>query len=259
VPRTSSGVRKSRSGLGLHATGCGTRAALAALAFAPGWGTVCLAVPALFWLLSGLVLAAPSPDEIERAVRTVFEDSEYQTELPLEAEPERVETESTGRSSRSGDVDLEAVSAVGQVVSALWWILAGVAVLFVIGWIVREIPGRRWERAEAAAAPAPPPEDVATEVPDPEALAREGRYAEAVHALLLVILARIRDRLAPSWTSREVLRQVEWRDEVRTELAKLVGAVERSQFGGARVERRHYESCTEHARAVLAALPERRK
>lgn len=71
---------------------------------------------------------------------------------------------------------------------------------------------------------------------DPEQLAAQGRYGEAMHALLLVAIAGLAQRClhppSPSRTSRELIRQLPLRPEAREAFAGLVAAVELNLFGG---------------------------
>jgi hypothetical protein len=68
-----------------------------------------------------------------------------------------------------------------------------------------------------------------------EHFAREGRFAEAIHELLLQALADIRAlhgaALAPSLTSREILREPSLADTARAALRLLIGRVEWTYFG----------------------------
>jgi hypothetical protein len=89
---------------------------------------------------------------------------------------------------------------------------------------------------------------------DADRLAAEGRFAEAMHTLLLQTLAELRSRLAqgfaPSLTSREVARAVSIPDSARLALQGLVGKVEPIYFGNGSAEAADYASC----RAFYSAL-----
>jgi hypothetical protein len=89
---------------------------------------------------------------------------------------------------------------------------------------------------------------------DPAGLAAEGRYMEAVHALLLAAIAllsrRFRLPLPPSRTSRELLRALPLQGAAREAFAGLVGTVERSWFGGAAIGPEEYEASVERFRKV---------
>jgi hypothetical protein len=80
-----------------------------------------------------------------------------------------------------------------------------------------------------------------------DALAAEGRFAEAMHVLLLHALAVIRRRLdepfADSMTSREILRSRQLPDGLRAPLREVVGRVEWSYFGEHPAARDDYAAC----------------
>lgn len=79
-----------------------------------------------------------------------------------------------------------------------------------------------------------------------ENFAREGRFAEAIHELLLQALADIRalhgTALAPSLTSREILREPSLADTARTALRLLIGRVEWTWFGLRAAESADYQA-----------------
>jgi hypothetical protein len=79
-----------------------------------------------------------------------------------------------------------------------------------------------------------------------EKFACEGRFAEAIHELLLQALADIRalhgTALAPSLTSREILREASLADIARTALRLLIGRVERTWFGLRAAESADYQA-----------------
>lgn len=87
-----------------------------------------------------------------------------------------------------------------------------------------------------------------------DGLAAHGRFAEAMHVLLLHALAVIRRRLdepfADSMTSREILRSRQLPDGLRAPLREVVGRVEWSYFGEHPAARDDYAAC----RASFATL-----
>jgi hypothetical protein len=89
-------------------------------------------------------------------------------------------------------------------------------------------------------------------------LARAGRYAEAMHVLLLRSLAELRDKLkvtfADSLTSREILRRAPLGELGRAAFAEIVRAVERVVFGGARADAAAYQACRESYEALRRSL-----
>jgi len=91
-------------------------------------------------------------------------------------------------------------------------------------------------------------------ITDPRRLAVEGRYKDAMHALLLLAVNRLSRRSgvdpARSWTSRELVRRLLLPDRARDALRSLVHAVEVSHFGGADVEAADYDRCLDHYRTA---------
>lgn len=89
-------------------------------------------------------------------------------------------------------------------------------------------------------------------------LARAGRYAEAMHMLLLRSLAELRDKLkvtfADSLTSREILRRAPLGEFGRSAFAEIVRAVERVVFGEARADEAAYQACRESYEALRRSL-----
>jgi hypothetical protein len=92
---------------------------------------------------------------------------------------------------------------------------------------------------------------------DADQLAREGRWTEAVHALLLAAIRRLSDefgRPKPSRTSRELLRQFRLDDARRDAFRGLIVTVEAAVFGGRRPDAENYQACRE-CLAVIRGTP----
>ena len=141
----------------------------------------------------------------------------------------------------------------------LWAVLAAAAVGF--GWMIYERLRHgvwhwpRWRRRRAVAvvdAAAEP--DWAPEIAparallrEADALAGEGRFAEAIHLLLWRSLEDIRRRrprlLRPSLTSRDIAAAAELPDAARTTFAAIARVVERSLFGGVPVGADDWAAC----------------
>jgi hypothetical protein len=85
-------------------------------------------------------------------------------------------------------------------------------------------------------------------------LARQGRFVEAMHALLLEGLAELRlrldNRFADSLTSREILRRARLSEPGRVALRDMIAGVELTYFGARPARPADYQSC----RASFAAL-----
>lgn len=89
-----------------------------------------------------------------------------------------------------------------------------------------------------------PPEQVLAAADD---LARQGRFVDAMHVLLLQGLADIRrhlgEQFADSLTSREILRSTKLSDAGREPLRDIIARVEWTYFGKHPAEREDYLAC----------------
>lgn len=152
-------------------------------------------------------------------------------------------------------LDLDIPTWLGDISRILLWVVIGVAVALALMWLVKAVVERGESSQRDARRKADGDTDAsALPLPDPEALAAAGRFEEAVHALLLHALAHLGERpeiaLAPSWTSREILRRVSLEEGPRGALSELVQSVERCHFGGRPAERADFEQCRSYARAL---------
>ena len=170
-------------------------------------------------------------------------DGSYQTELPAPQSPPEPPPVSR--------IDLPAplTGGLAAVFHVLGWVLLiafGALALLTLG---RDLNRRRQDQDDAVSAgePTEAAEMIEFEFPDPEALAAQGRFAEAIHILLLRALTELGRRgkgLVPdSLTSREILRRVHLPPGAGEALGELVRAVEISHFGGADTGRFDYEQC----------------
>jgi hypothetical protein len=151
----------------------------------------------------------------------------------------------SGGGSDGYDLDSSAGGggALGTIMSWLLWGAIGVAVVLIILLIVREVTRHRGDTSIDDAEPtqeddaeAPVPEaELARPLDEADRLARDGRFAEAIHLLLLRTfqeLARAAEvRIPSSLTSREVLARIPLRPGARDALAELVSVVENTWFG----------------------------
>ena len=217
-----------------------------------------------FWL-AGLALpgaAAASQGGVEARARATLSDPRYQRALPNQPEPKDETEERPERvssPSASVAVPLPVLGAGAAISKLVFLVMLIVVVALVAFWIVQAIPRRR--AAAEAAAPAPAREEGAAgsagaelSFEDAARLAAEGRYAEAVHALLLAAIrhfaARTRTAIQPSRTSRELVRTLPLPPEAREAFADLVRTVERSLFGGEPLGAEEYERNLERFRAL---------
>jgi len=230
--------------------------ALCALSAVPGWA------------------ADPASADVGAKARSVLADRRYQRELPLARGGARSGLpgeESGSRSSgggslpdRSGGIggrprapgvpeegegrgSVAALPAPGAEGLGLL-VLAVLAVVALALFLLRVLQAR--QERERLAAPVSGRELSRGEpgerpLGDADRLAAQGRYAEAVHVLLLQTTGQLAERfrvpLQPSRTSREILRVLPLKTELREPLADLVRMVERSLFGGAAVGPADYQ------------------
>lgn len=195
---------------------------------------------------------AQTETESRQAVGEVLKDPRYQRVMPPHPEPEDVDELGPGGDGipvagggGQGVAILGAGATIGQVVFV---VLIVVVVLLVAGWIGQSVLRRRRAPADQVAAEDAGEAAVRVREPafeDAARLAAEGRYAEAVHALLLAAIRHFAERsrvsIQPSRTSRELVRLLPLGAEAREAFSDLVRTVELSLFGGAPVGREEYE------------------
>ena len=193
----------------------------------------------LLWTGEGL---AQTPAAIEQARAAVVGRSDLQLQLPSVKEPP----------------PLPSIPIPAE----LLWALVVLGVLFVLYHLRDIIPGWRrsaveeWAAAgDGAGLRGQSPADILLTADE---LAREGRYVEAMHVLLLKGLADIRQRLneqfADSLTSREIMRRARLSDAGAAALRDIVLGVERTYFGEHPAGPREYEACRDRFDALNAAL-----
>ena len=204
--------------------------------------------------LLGLFLPAPpaprAPDDaaaLRAQANEILERGDYQLALPDEGDdPERPFRVKGGSGfSISPAVVLTIVGAV-------------LLVLLVLGFQRHD---GTVESRPAGGAAAQSPLDLGAPLPladlDADALAAEGRFADAIHVLLLRALrdvARARGEFARGITSREVVGRVD-DGAARAALAELVAAVERHEFGARELGAADFERARAAATVVHERLP----
>ena len=209
--------------------------------------------------------APPVVDRAEAAAREVLA-RRYQRTLPIEPTPQLggkagQERAAGGKRPKAGprrprsapdhrdDAELRG-GALGGIVRLIVYVILGVALVMVLMWLIRDLRrGASDAVLEGDEVPEPTIDRGVIERPigDADELARDGRYAEAIHTLLLRTLAELvratRTRVPASLTSREILARVPLVPEARTALQGLVTAVELSWFGDDVPAAADYERC----------------
>jgi hypothetical protein len=116
----------------------------------------------------------------------------------------------------------------------------------------------RFDAGDASADRAAGPQSPAEVMVTADELAREGRFVEAMHMLLLQSLADMRQHLhagfADSLTSREILRSARLPERGRASLREIIARVEWTYFGQHPAEAADYQACRKHFGELAQAL-----
>jgi hypothetical protein len=217
-------------------------------------------------LLAGAALLSGGPAgaqretaEVQAKARAVLADPLYQRELPAHSPPpdlSKAQRFPAGQPAAEVRVALPVLGAGAFLARVVFIVLLIAGILLVLFWLLRALilrgrPTRtdtdETEEPAEAAEREPAFEDAAR-------LAGEGRYAEAIHALLLAAIHHFAERsrvaVQPSRTSRELVRLLPLGPELREAFTELVQAVELSLFGGVAVGREEYERSLSRFRAL---------
>jgi hypothetical protein len=157
---------------------------------------------------------------------------------------------------------LEAIlNAIGAVLRAIapvlgWLFIGGLvaALLIVLFFILREFVQARWpellKRKRPAAKPAVwRPDAVLARalLDEADKLAASGRYAEAVRLILHRSIEEIEGRrprlVKPAYTAREIGRLSDIPENARSTFVGIAGVVEKSFFGGERLDASGFNAC----------------
>ena len=158
---------------------------------------------------------------------------------------------------------LSALSSVGQVLAYVLLGAGALALLALLGYLLFNFLPRGDRRAPADEASALAVHQVTADglpfvAGDPDALAAEGRFAEAILALLVQALRAVgwRPAIQGSMTAREVLARLDLGDGRRATLGAVVGGAERVRFADAPATRELYEALRAQRDALLAHVDE---
>lgn len=172
--------------------------------------------------------------------------STYQRELPYSGRDWAATVDESDPNDHTDDRGGGSGSGLGAIA---WLVLAPLAALALVKLVQQRRRARDVVAGDEQAAPAhPAPLDRAA-LDDAEALAREGRFGEAVHALLLRTLQSLaRDLgrpLTPGTTSRSFAGRLRLAAPHREALDGLVHTVELSLFAGREADADAYRRCAE--------------
>ena len=189
-------------------------------------------------LLLPHAVAAQTLPEIEKARIGVMADADLQLQLPSGAEPP------DGWNFSLPDIPIP---------PALLWTILIAGVLAIVFYLFKDaLP--LWLRAREGNWQAPnldpgklQSRSAVEAMQAADELARQGRYVEAMHMLLLKSLADMRQQLslhfAESLTSREILRKVALSEAGQAALRDIIARVEWTYFGEHEAEASDYEAC----------------
>ena len=186
-------------------------------------------------------VAAQTPSEVQRMAQDAIRRLDLQTEIPDAPEPPQFSL---------------------SLPPELLWVVVAVAVLLLLYSFRDLIPLLRSRGGELTEEEAISAEAMRREpqvvLAAADELARQGRYRDAMHLLLLRSLAELRAALdepfADSLTSREILRSTRLPTTARKPLRDVVGRVEWTYFGERPAEREDYEACRTSFFAIEQAL-----
>ena len=181
--------------------------------------------------------------EVSRTRDQVLESGEYQTDPPAPREPEE----------RPEQMTLPA-----GLVEAILWVIGGIVVVMIAVFLYNALQNRSGFKINRDSRQASPRlvetpisdaqrEQDARTLEEADALAAEGRFAEAIHLLLLVAMDRLKrelgNRLTPALTGREVLQLAPIPGAVVEPLTRMVSLSEIKHFGGRDAAAPDYAQC----------------
>lgn len=207
--------------------------------------TSCLVVLSLALPCLSVAAQAASGDAqatgFEALHETWLADSELQLERPVEAPEPEIPRRSIGFFAWLARV----LGALGPVFQVIFYAGLAAIVLAILYFIITQATDFRLDRLgkrkkpeeDDVLQPAAPDAAMARSLLEQaDALAREGRYSEAVHLLLFRsindIQARRSQRLSTALTAREIGALGNLPAAPREALRPIIGLVERSHFGG---------------------------
>lgn len=222
---------------------------------------------AVGWLVVLLILtpaaSAFATDDPQAVAQKVARDLGLQQDLPGnqgEVVTPKTEPKQPERPQRSFNPSL------ADLIKFLLYAAIAAGIIFAI-WSIRDrlpVLGRRRMVAKdevTAHAQAAAVERMVVAQIEADELARQGRLAEAMHALLLRSLIEVRKRLnvsfADSLTSREILRALSLPERGKQALSDIIGRVEPVYFGESPAGERDYAACRQSYEVLTEAMQAR--
>lgn len=172
---------------------------------------------------------------------------------------QRARERAAPREGTDRGVEAPSFSGGESVGVALAWSLVVVVGVLLAAALTRAIAdrSRAKDRLARPGAPTPDPGAAPPPVPDHERLAAEGRYAEAVHALLLAAFVQLAEQRGSAWprarTGREILAAFGGFSAGEAPLQLVFRTAEAAWFGSAPVDRDGYERCLRNYRGWSGA------
>lgn len=195
---------------------------------------------------------------LEKAHGDFLAAPEMQIERPTEAEPDPVDPRpdrSNGWFDWLADAIGSFLTALGPVFRILFYLIVGGIVLALLYFIFGETLKARFggntpkeETPEDDLLEEFRPDAVAARslLEEADALAKAGRFSEAVHLLLFRSIQDIQlkrgDGVPPSLTAREIGGLSSLPERARGALSPIIAIVERSFFGGRNVDEQNWKS-----------------
>jgi hypothetical protein len=195
--------------------------------------------------LPGLDPGAEEPDR-PRVERELDDPPPMHRERPVDPR--------TGRPRDPADrapVAAPPAGPLADLASLLLWGLVAVGAIILGAAVYQQLAGYRGDEETAAPARRQTDAQLAAVIERPrddaDELAAQGRFADAIHTLLLRTLHELASqhlvRVTPSMTSREILARVALLGEAREALAGLIVAVEQTWFGDEVPQHEDYLRC----------------
>ena len=157
---------------------------------------------------------------------------------------------------------LRFLEALGPIFQIIFWIGLGLIVLAILWFIARElmrirIPEKKDKLKLTSTEWRPTTAAAVALLSDADALAAEGRFAEAIHLLLLRSIndidGRLPDAVRPALTARDIAGLERLPVAARPTFRQIAQAVEASLFGGDSVDQRTYGECRDAYEAFAFA------